>query len=374
VSTVDHLVCRLTHSLAILVASAGFVAFLSGCTEDKTDATDTDARNTSSSGTSASPPCPLAGADSSLGMTVPPSCTLDRSDTASDPNAHRTWGDYDCGPNQVSAITTGGDTSPTATGAPQPDSAFRKMTVFDPDDFSGERCELGKNSSINGLAGTGNPLGTFYIYREGDRRATYASIRLPGNYILDAKAPEDWQSVLQIKQAAPANGQAGTPILSVKAYDGHWFLFHTPSDSDGPDTPLGTRSPDGSVQAWSVPARKGIWTRMAIDAYFSRDPSMGWVKWYIDANGDGDFGDSHEQSPVFHTNTLKTEPAPGAGESDIGPAEDASIPAHLRVGIYHCSASTNHNPCPPGPDPYPCQVSPGSGCSVDADNVQVVAP
>src|SRR4051794_13505761 len=37
--------------------------------------------------------CPLAQAGSTIGMTLPRSCTVVRSDTASDPNAANIWGD-----------------------------------------------------------------------------------------------------------------------------------------------------------------------------------------------------------------------------------------------------------------------------------------
>ena len=62
---------------------------------------------------------------------------------------------------------------------------------------------------------------------------------------------------------------------------------------------------------------------------------------------------------MFHVATLRTEPAPEPGTADVGPATGAPIPSHLRAGIYH-------NPV------IPC-VAP-SGCSVDVDNVQVMAP
>jgi hypothetical protein len=188
----------------------------------------------------------------------------------------------------------------------------------------------------------GAPWSTFYVYREGDRRATYVSIRLPDNFPLDATS---WQNVLQIKQSGPSNGSGGTPILSVKAYNGQWILFHTPQGSEGPDTPI-----------WQTTARKGIWTRLAIDALYSQDSAKGWVKLYVDANGDGDFSDSGEQSPIFHTNTLKRETA---GTTSDGLAAGDSIPAHLRAGIYH--------------DPQIACPAP-VGCTTDLDNVQVVAP
>jgi hypothetical protein len=293
--------------------------------------------------TASVPSCPLSASGSVLGYTLPPSCTVARSDTASEPDAHNLWGDpYSCASDsRVGLQLSGGDSGPTATGSAQENGAFRTTTVLDRDDSWGERCELARNDWRR-LATTDNRAGSFYVYREGERRATYASIRLPDNFPLDASS---WQNVIQIKQAGPSNGSGGTPILSIKAHNGKWVLFHTPRGSEGPDTPI-----------WETPAQKGIWTRLAIDGLYSQDPGRGWVKLYVDSNGDGDFADSAEQSPAFQTNTLKRETA-GTGRDGLTKGD--SIPSHLRAGIYHDSKIA----CPA---PW--------GCSVELDNVEVVAP
>jgi hypothetical protein len=289
--------------------------------------------------------CPLSQATSALGIALPTSCNVVRADTAGVSDAHDLWGGdaYACAAeSRVSRPTSGGDPGATAVGAAQGDSAFRETTVLDGDNYSGERCELAYNTWHSPFASATNPYGTFYNYHEGERRATYASLRLPASFPLSA---QDWQNVLQIKQSGPSDGSSGTPILSIKAYKGQWQLFHTPTNSEGPDTPI-----------WQTPAQKGVWTRFAIDGYFSQDPSLGWIKLYVDSNGDHDFADSGEQSPVFHTNTLKRELS---GVNTDGMTQGSSIPSHLRVGIYHNSSI----PCPAP-----------TGCSVDVDNVQVVAP
>lgn len=297
-------------------------------------------------------------------MTLSASCRVDRSDTASDPNARELWGDDVCVPDRVAWSAAGGDPAPTATGVTQGNGAFRELTVMDGDDPHGygERCELAKNSYVDGLASARNLFGTFYNYDEGDRRATYASIRLPSSFPIDAGG---WQNVLQIKQSGPSNGSGGTPMLSLKIFRNRFRLFHTPSASEGPDTQLW--SPEPTANPHATP-RTGTWYRIAIDVLFSKDASVGWVKMYLDLDGDGNFTDSQEQSPVFSGSalggSLKTEPAPkpnnqddpGRGE-DVGPETGASIPSHLRVGIYHKRS-------------IPCQ----RGCSVDVDNVEVVKP
>jgi hypothetical protein len=279
----------------------------------------------------ANPACPLASPESNLGFTLPEACTVVASDTASNPNPIPFWGGIACHTaSRHQQIGAGGDPRSTATGASQGNSAYRRMTVFDGDNYWGERCELAKNDQEGPVA----------FYHEGRRRVTYASFRLPSNF---PTTSNKWQGVLQMKQAAPANNQAGTPVISLSAFRGEWSLWH----SDAGYT-------DEDFELWATPATNGIWTRVAIDAFYSADPNRGWIKVYIDRNGDGDFSDSGEQSPTFHTNTLKREI--GSDTSD-GLAAGDSIPSHLRVGMYHHAD-------------IPCPSS--SGCSVEADNIQVV--
>jgi hypothetical protein len=207
------------------------------------------------------------------------------------------------------------------------------MSVQDGDDVYGERCELGANDRDQGPT---------VFYREGTRSATYISVRLPPSYPLSEYT---WQNVMQMKQTQAADNGGGTPVLSLKAEDGEWLLFHSDPGPTEVDEPL-----------WSTPARKGIWTRFAFDVVYSQDPSSGSVTVYADLNADGDFDDEGERSPAFETNTLKTETG---GTNEDGIEEGEPIPSHLRAGIYHDPEVD----CP-GP----------RGCSVDIDNVQVLAP
>ncbi len=261
-------------------------------------------------------------------MTMP-ECRLVASDTASTPDPIPFWGFIACqNRSEVQQLGSGGDPYLTAIGASQGNSTYRRMTTFDGDNPSGwgERCELGKNDRSGPTA----------FYHEGQQRATFISLRLPSNFPLDADA---WQTVMQMKQAQPSHDAGpGPPILFIGAFNGRWRV-------DGEN---------GSF--WSFPAQSGVWTRFAFDVYYSQDPDRGWLQVSADLNGDGDFDDPGERSPVIHAATLATEVA-APGSSADGLAPGAPIPSHLRAGIYHDPSI----PCPPP-----------SGCSVEVDNVQVL--
>jgi Ca2+-binding RTX toxin-like protein len=268
-----------------------------------------------------------------------PGCSLAGSDTSSKRDPGPRWGNVECASDsRASEVTNGGDPHPTATGAPQGNSAYRRLTVLDGDNFYGERCELGRNEQRYGSDGG---KGTFQLYREGQHRITYISYRLPSDYPLENS---NWQGVMQMKQAQPASNGGGGPVLSFDAAGDAWRLRHSLSVDYAVD----------SSTLWSAPAQRGVWTRFAFDVVYSQDPDIGQIKVYADLNGDGDASDPDEQSPTFHTYTLKRETA----DTDYRDAGDSET-SHLRVGIYHNSAI----PCPAP-----------SGCSVGVDNVEVVGP
>jgi hypothetical protein len=275
--------------------------------------------------------CPLGATTTSAPIEMSmPGCKAIASDTTSESNPLPFWGSIQCqSSSRYATEASDGDTHTTATGAPQGNTAYRKLTAFDGDDFYGERCELGENDSRTG---------TTVFYHEGQHRVTYLSERLPSNYPL---ANPNWQTVMQMKQTQPSNDATGGPELEMQAREGKWVVI------------------DSWKTLWEFPAQANKWTRFAYDVYYSQDPSKGWIQVSADLNGDGDFNDPGERSPVIHTATLRTEPAPEPGTADVGLPAGAPIPSHLRVGIYH-------NPV------IPC-VAP-SGCSVDVDNVQVMAP
>jgi hypothetical protein len=258
-----------------------------------------------------------------------PGCLLVASDTAAEADEGPFWGELQCAdPSRYAQVTTGGDPTDTAAGKPQDNAAFRQLTVLDGDDYYGERCELGENN---------NEGGPTVFYHQGEHLVTYFSERLPANFPLDT---ETWQTVMQMKQAQPSDNGGNAPILEMEAREGRWVVD------------------DNWHELWSAPARKGAWTRFAWDVYYSQDPDQGWLQVSIDLNGDGDFDDPGERSPVFHAKTLKTEIEGPNGSSD-GFSPGDPLPSHLRMGIYH-------DPAIPCPAP--------KGCSTDVDNVQVFAP
>jgi hypothetical protein len=256
-------------------------------------------------------------------------CRLLAADSAASPDPISFWGAIECENNsRYTYVPGGGDPHPSADGNAQPDDAFRKLTVLDGDDFYGERCELGRNN---------HEVGPTAFYREGQRRVTYFSERLPANFPL---ATDEWQTVMQMKQAQPSHDDGSGVALELQAMANRWYV-----SSDWK-----------TIQTF--PAQAGVWTRFAWDVYYSQDPAKGWLQVSVDLNGDGDFADPGERSPVAHGATLQTEIA-GPFNAEDGLAAGAPIPSHLRIGLYHDPSI----PCPP----------PG-GCSIDVDNVQVIAP
>jgi hypothetical protein len=288
------------------------------------------AASTTSAVNTTSTSCRVTAGDDPLAASVP-SCAVVAKDTAQDSDPLPFWGRIDCESSSRYAYPiSGGDPHPSAGGAPQGNSAYRRLTVLDGDNFYGERCELGKNDWRDGPTA---------LYREGQHRLTYISYRLGDDYPL---ANPGWQVVMQMKQTQPSENGGGTPVISLEARNGRWNLIQSDSAGHSSDTHV----------LWSTPAQTGVWTRFAFDVVYSQDPAIGSIRLSVDLNGDDDSLDPGEQSPTLQTYTLKYETT----DSDYLDAGD-SIPSHLRVGVYHNSAIG----CP----------SMGT-CSDDVDNVEVV--
>jgi hypothetical protein len=238
------------------------------------------------------------------------------------------WGNVECATiERHHRVSRGGDPSPTGNGNPQGGGAYRRLAVRDGDEFSGERCELGRNSHLSSDH-------TFMLYREGEHRVTFLSLRLPRRFLLRRTR---WQTVWQMKQAQPSANGGGGPMIEVQAYGRRFWLAN-----------------DHRV-LWSTRARRQVWVRFAIDVRYSHDASKGTLKVYVDNDGDGDASDPDEESPLFRRSTLRTETEGGARDDGIAPGQP--IPDHLRVGIYH--------------DPsYRCEER--RSCVIHIDNVQVL--
>lgn len=250
----------------------------------------------------------------------------------------RLWGSVDC----ASAIRvvrrgTGGDPESRPDLRPQGSDGFRRLRVADGDNYYGERCELGWNDWQY------SPVA---LYHEGERLFTFLSYRLPDRFPLNRKA---WQVVMQMKQTEPTDGGGfPTPVLALHAFDHRWRLYHT-----GAGNRHGADRQDQEI--WSAPARTDTWVRFAFDVTYSQNPHVGSVRIYVDKNGDGDALDRGERSREFHLQTLARE-QPGTDADGL--VAGASIPSHLRVGLYH--------------DPkYHCVRN---RCSLAIDNVGVYTP
>jgi len=296
---------------------------------DETDLGDTVQRST---GTER---CHVDPAD----LTVAGDCRVLDQDASQAADPTTRWGAIDCEhPSRDRRQAGLDDPHLTALGQPDGNAFWREMTVRDGDDFYGERCELGRNEHRDGQRGT------FTLYRPETRRITFFSIWLPHRF---DRTTERWQVVAQMKQANPSDlAESGTdygysPVLEMTASDGRWALGNNWNE------------------IWDAPARSGTWVRFAYDVRYSIDSDRGWVRVFVDLNGDGDALDRFETTPKIHTDTLKTEiPDPDGEENDDdGIRSGEAIPSHLRVGIYHDPA-------------IDCQPD----CRVRLDNVQVVAP
>ncbi len=249
-------------------------------------------------------------------------CRIVNSDSSARLNPAHLWGRADCAAqDRVKRRVASRGPGRRVTG----NGRYRQLTVIDGDNIYGERCELGLNDWQQS---------TFAKFRQGERRVTFASIRLPKNFPLQQRM---WQTVLQMKQTEPSQSENTGPVLEVQAYNGRLRLIHS------------------WRQRWSTRIVKKRWIQIELVVRYSQSRRGGSVRMYVDRNGDGDAHDKHERSPRLHVSTLMRELP---GETIAGLPAGASIPSHLRVGLYH--------------DPrYSCPAP--KGCSIQVDNVRVAA-
>lgn len=289
-------------------------------------------------------------------------CALVNSDTGRLRSPRPLWGaaasggTIDCESRRRQVrLRHGGDPHPTGLGEPQPAETdggfgpFRRLTVRDGDDVWGERCELGHNEHRYGEGGGGRAYsGTFALYPPDQRRVTFASIRLPENFPL---AAERWQTVLQMKHANPSQPTFGGHEISVPAIG-----LEARSVEGRPVFRVYSNEANPDFDPVTFAARKLHWIRFVFDVFYSSDPERGWLQVSADLDGDGDLGDPGEVAPKRRAATL-VEQDPDAEPIFGAPPRGQTLAAHLRIGLYHDPQIS----CPP------------AGCSVDVDNVQVVA-
>lgn len=282
--------------------------------------------------TSACPP--PGGCQIDAATMTAPGCTLLRDDTAAvaDPEAGL-WGNIEAvSDSRHVHKTTGGSPHLRADGSAQGNTSYRELTVLQGDNFYGPRCELGRNNYASGENTGIETAGTFALYREGERKITFVSMRFGAGFTSAAVA---WQIVMQMKEAQPygANGPVnGAPALEIAVDEGR----------------LGLHS--FWVTKWeTTPPANGVWFRMALDVTYSQDPAKGRAQLFVDNDGDGDFLDADEASPVLTMRTLAYVTSQGGGSIPVG----GSIPGHLRIGPYHDETYGT--------------------TTVDVDNVQVVS-
>lgn len=288
--------------------------------------------------TSAAPPPTGLGVDRSTMLAT--GGTILREDTAAqaDPLTGL-WGQLAAqSPTRHVHKTTDGDPRPKADGTPQGNSSYREISVMDGDSWQGEtaeRCELGRNTTTPYYSecAPGSVDGTFSLCDEGQHRIIFFSQRYHDNVVF---SQDNWQTFWQNKQDQPyaANGPVDTaPALEMNIW----------SDQ--------IRFRNFWTELWSTPAPpKNTWIRYAIDAFYSKDPARGWVQFYVDRDGDGDFLDADEVSPKIPCSTLAWITSKGSSPRNVGDP----LPSHQRIGIYR-------------------QGPTYSGTStVDIDNVQVV--
>jgi Polysaccharide lyase len=251
-----------------------------------------------------------------------------REDPMTDSNPENLWGNLFTGSNSKDCADPSRMVlKPTDGPAGGP---YREVSVHDGDNASGERCELGNNSRLYGLASPTNRSGSFFLYPEGSHYVTSYWLRLGSNYPLQSGS---WQVVTQMKQTQPyAGASSSSPILSLEARAGRWrLLTHDPSET----------------QLHSWPAERSVWTMVVWDVVYSKSPAIGSVTMILDGVA----------STRTTTRTLAYATASGSGLAAGDP-----IPSHLRIGPYHYSSL-------PGThiDVGPVQV-------VDVSPVQVAVP
>src|SRR5918995_4717879 len=227
-----------------------------------------------------------------LGMVSSASAAVVRSDPGIEPTPEDLWGDIQC---QVDSryehhVTGGPDGGP-----------WRQLTVLDGDDFYGERCELGRNTKRYGRSSATDHRGTFYLFRNGDRRIIDWYFKLMPGIPVSTYG----NTIFQLKHTCPCGNITALPELGLPVRL--------------PNLYLRVGDPDPTVRdRWSTPVETGVWYHATLDVTFSLTDADGRVQLTID---DVDGVADARSSPTFSLATINRD--------DGRPSPD-----HLRMGQY----------------------------------------
>ena len=103
---------------------------------------------------------------------------------------------------------------------------------------------------------------------------------------------------MQMKQTQPSHDADTGPAIEMQLRDNEWVVEAHWHD------------------LWTFPAQHNAWTRFAYDVHYSQTAAHGSIQVSADLNGDGDFDDPGERSPLIHDATLATEISGSFNSSD----------------------------------------------------------
>jgi hypothetical protein len=221
-----------------------------------------------------------------------------RSDPGIDPNPENLWGNVECqGDSRYDHHVTGGP-----DGGP-----WRQMTVLDGDNFYGERCELGRNTKRYGRSSATDHRGTFYLFRNGDRRIIDWYFKLmPGFPVTTQNS-----TIFQLKHTCPCDSITAKPAVQLMPKLPNLDL-RVPSNDTNPSL----------WDRWSTPVQTGVWYHATFDITFHTTEAVGRVQLTID---DVDGVADARSSPTLSLSTINRD-------------DGMRSPDHLRMGHYRNTA------------------------------------